>query len=55
MLAFFRIGFRRLLVELPFELAVAIAGIIALRAARKVLISCGFYLFEGAVGSERVG
>src|SRR5260370_23194437 len=38
MLAFFRVGFHRLPVELLFELAVAIAGVIALRATCKVLV-----------------
>src|SRR6516162_500894 len=42
-LALFRIGFHRLPVEFLLELAVAIAGVIALRAARKVLV-------EGLVG-----
>src|SRR5262249_26359960 len=42
-LALFRIGFHRLPVEFLLELAVTIAGVIALRAARKVLV-------EGLVG-----
>src|SRR5262249_17357264 len=37
-LALFRIGFHRLPVEFLLELAIAIAGVVALRAARKILV-----------------